>query len=462
MLWLAVAVMTAAAAGALLIPLWRARGTAAPRAAYDLEIYRDQLTELEREQARGLIGNDEAKAARTEIARRALAADTAARTAAPATAARRNTVFAIIAGLAPITALGLYLVTGSPHLPGVPFASRVAPMSQEDAMVAQLAERLKGRPDDLQGWTLLARSYNSLGRMTEAVAAWRQVMRISNNDPEYASPYAEALVQTANGIVTPEAASHFEAALKADPGDPRAMFFLGLAREQAGEPREALQRWVDLLLLSPQDAPWVPMVQDRLRRLAADAKIDPATLAPSEQARALAQQMPQQPPMRGPSAADVDAAQSMSPEDRQTMIRGMVDTLAARLEANPNDLDGWRRLARARRVLGDNDKALEALARAAALAPQELEVQTDYASALFERLPRGEKLPPEFVRVMRNVLALDANHGDALWFVGVAEMEAGNRAAALDLWQHLVNRLPPQSDERREVQGQIDRLKAAR
>jgi cytochrome c-type biogenesis protein CcmH len=192
--------------------------------------------------------------------------------------------------------------------------------------------------------------------------------------------------------------------------------------------------------------------------LAAQAKIDPASITPSAAAQAVAQQ-PQSP--RGPGAADIAAAESMSPEARNSMIRTMVDSLAARLESNPDDLDGWLRLGRARQVLGENDKSVEAYAKAAALAPDRLDVQTTYANALFAQHRQGEKLAPEFVTVMRHILDLDPNYGDALWFVGLAEVEAGNRMAAITLWQRLLDRLPSGSQEREQVQAQIDRVKQA-
>jgi cytochrome c-type biogenesis protein CcmH len=466
MLWVVLAVMTIAAAAALLVP-WRRQSGALPRAAYDLEIYRDQLNELEREKSRGLIGDREAAAARAEIARRALAADAAAKGPAASSSSLPTPAFAV-AVLAPVAALALYLFMGSPGIPGQPFVERLAEgAKRDDELVATLAARLRQNPDDLQGWALLARSYTTLGRIADALPAWRNVMRLAQDKTEFASQFGEALVQAADGTVTPEAVQQFEIARKADPGDPRARYYLGMARDQAGDRREALQMWTDLVALSPADAPWLPIVRERMRRVAGEAKIDLTTMSPSAEAREMAAAnrvatMPEMPAgARGPSAADMEAAQSMSAEDRTTMIRGMVEQLAARLENEPNDLEGWRRLARARQVLGEADKAVEANARAAALAPERLDVLIDYAGALFVRLAPGQKLPPDFVAVMRRILALDPNHGDALWFVGMAEAEAGNRTTALAHWQKLLDRLPPNAAERREVQQQVDRLKSA-
>ncbi len=460
MIWVVLAIMTIVAGGAIVVPYLRARGTPAERAAYDLEIYRDQLAEVERDRVRGLIGDVEAKAARTEIARRALAADSAVhQTSAPAPRSPPRFGMIAAATLAPVLALALYLATGSPRLPSQEFlAAHGDDIQQEREMVARLESRLRDNPEDVQGWLLLARSYTTMGRYDDAVKAWREAIKRSPDPTSMASAFGEALVQAADGTVTPEAARQFEAALTVNPTDPRGRYYLGLARAQAGDSRGALQGWTDLVAMSPADAPWVPMVREQITRLASETKIDVASIKPSADAQAAAQQA--QGP-RGPNAADMAAAENMSPEARNSMIRTMVDSLAARLESNPDDLDGWLRLARARQVLGEPDKSLEAYAKAAALAPDRLDVQTAYANALFAQHRQGAKLAPEFVAVMRHILDLDPNYGDALWFVGLAEAEAGNRMAAITLWQRLLDKLPSGSQEREQVQAQIDRVKQA-
>jgi cytochrome c-type biogenesis protein CcmH len=119
-----------------------------------------------------------------------------------------------------------------------------------------------------------------------------------------------------------------------------------------------------LLALSPADAAWLPVTREHLQQAAQRAGIDPATIQPSAEARELATTVARMPP---PSTADAAAAKEMSTEDRGRMIRGMVERLAARLRDNPDDLEGWRRLARAYQVLGDTDKASDAHAKIEAL-----------------------------------------------------------------------------------------------
>src|SRR5579883_2475145 len=155
MIWAVLILMTAIAAGAVLLPYLRGRTAPAPRAAYDLEIYRDQLAEVERDQTRGLIESGEAQAARLEIARRALAADAATKSDAPVSAARGHAprLVLIAAAAAPLLALVVYLGLGSPTLPSRVFvAQQPAGHSGQDAeLMAQLEQRLKDHPEDVQG-----------------------------------------------------------------------------------------------------------------------------------------------------------------------------------------------------------------------------------------------------------------------------------------------------------------------
>lgn len=462
MTWLVILLLAAAACAALILPLWRSRPHIGSRAAYDREVYRDQLAELERDRARGLIDAAEAEAARVEIARRMLATERD-EAAAPATTGARSLAFAA-AILAPALALGLYLAVGAPQIPGAPFAERAASDDPAKARaeltqrVANLAQRLQQNTDDLEGWTLLARSLMALERYGEAVTAWRQVERLSGGNPDATSALGESLVQAAGGTVTPEARATFERVRKAAPFDARAMFYLGLAEAQAGNGAAALQIWTDLAAVSPENAPWMPSLRERMRQTAAESRIDPATIKPSEAAQRFAAERPVP---RGPSAADVEAMQRMAPEERQKAIRGMVESLAARLEAEPNDVEGWRRLGRAWLVLGEREKAKAAYAKAAALAPERVEVLSDYAGVLFDEA-KGDDLPAEFVAVLRRVLALDPNHGDALWFVGLAEAKAGNRDTAVQLWERLLDRLPPDSREYAEIKARLAELRAGR
>jgi cytochrome c-type biogenesis protein CcmH len=188
--------------------------------------------------------------------------------------------------------------------------------------------------------------------------AFERALALTGRAPDVLSEYGEILVLAHGGRVAEPARRAIEEVLRGFPAEPRARYYLGLAKAQRGDPRGALQDWVDLIAMSPPDAPWLADIRREIRGVAAAAGIDAATLSPSAG-------LPD-PAVRGLGEEDVKAAAEMSPEERDAMIRAMVEGLAQRLEDEPGDADGWRRLARAYEVLGESEKAKEALARAEA------------------------------------------------------------------------------------------------
>jgi cytochrome c-type biogenesis protein CcmH len=137
----------------------------------------------------------------------------------------------------------------------------------------------------------------------------------------------------------------------------------------------------------------------------------------------------------------------------------MVDTLAAKLRDNPGDADGWVRLGRAYSVLGEHDKAVEALASAAKAAPDRVDVLAAYAGGLIAAGPEGDAPPPAAVPVLRTVLSMQPDNPQALYFLGMDAARTSNAAEAAQLWGRLLTRLQPGSPEHAEVQSRIDALK---
>lgn len=349
-LWLILALMTAAAIFAVLWPLSRHGGTG--RSGSDLAVYRDQLAEIDRDLAAGLIAGQEAEAARVEVSRRLLAAADQAQPAPAmpqATALRRRRMTSLVAlVLLPLGAAALYLSFGSPHLPGMPLSARntQAPDTRSiESMVAQVESHLERNPEDGRGWEVLAPVYMRAERFNDAVRARGNALRLLGATAGREGDLGEAMVAAANGVVTADAKAVFERALALDAADLKARYYMGLAAEQDGKPQDAARIWRDLLEKAPPDAPYRPLIQSSLSR------VDPAAADAS-------------PPSPSPSSEDVAAAQQLTPEQRSEMIRGMVDRLAEKLKTDGADLDGWLRLMRAYIVLGEPDKARTALADA--------------------------------------------------------------------------------------------------
>ncbi|MDX1540911.1 MAG: c-type cytochrome biogenesis protein CcmI, partial [Geminicoccaceae bacterium] len=451
---------------------------AAPRAAYELEVYKAQLAELERETERNLIGPDEAKSARLEIQRRMLQADMRNRRAPAEAAGRLGTIGSVVGALALITVgVALYGWLGRPDLPDQPIALREAerrtvaqggPEGQQNVpsvaeMVGRLQQRVEEDPGDLDAWVRLGRAYEMTGDVAQAADAYRQAIEIDDELAPLHAAFAETSIAAAGGVVTEAARAALDRALELDPSEPRARFYDGLALLQRGDRQAALDAWVGLARDSPADAPWLPVLEQRIGVLAGELDLDVAALLPdrptaaarpapplppgpvaaepaplpsdpaaledealaltaalersprdwqgwirlarlrdaqgeSEAARAalergaaLYQGAPfvlQQfqaavvdlgvgaPPAtetggrRGPTADQMRQAAEMSPQEQQEMIRGMVEGLAARLEAEPDDLEGWLMLGRSWRVLGETAKSVAAFERALALLPE--------------------------------------------------------------------------------------------
>jgi len=469
--WLAAGLLTALAVLALLRPLLAPRGdTATARAPYDLAVYRDQLAEIERDVARGVLTPEAAEAARTEIERRILAAADAPAHGPGSAAAGRGSaprrlpkmLAGTIAVALPLLALGVYVQLGAPALPGAPVAERAVATDDDMAvLVEQLAQRMAERPDDVRGWLLLARSYASLGRYEDSATAYAAAIAHGAEGAEVQSAYGEALSAAANGQITVAAKMAFDAALAQDPGEPRARFYLALAKAQTGNLDEALADWVTLEAEAPADAPWRGAVTAQIEQAAAELGLDAAAL-PGRVALAPLPE-PAEPSLdeRGPDEADMAAAADMTPEERDAFIRGMVANLAARLETTPDDLGGWLRLARAYGVLGEAEKSEEAWARAAALAPDDVDVLLGYAQAIRDASVEEAPLPPEFGATVAKARALDPEHPLGLYLGGLAESAAGNAAAARALWEKLRALLPEGSPERAEIDARLAGLPAS-
>jgi cytochrome c-type biogenesis protein CcmH len=351
-LWFAFALMTAAAIFAVLWPLGR-RG--ATPGGSDLAVYRDQLDEIARDRAAGLIGEAEAEAAKVEVSRRLIAAADAAEaqtTESPSPLWRRRLTALAGLVLVPIGVTALYMALGSPQMPGQPLAGRLQAVHQDrsiQSLIAQVEKHLERNPNDARGYEVVAPVYLRMGRFADAVNARRKLLQLAGETAERQADLGEALAAAGKGIVTVEAKAAFERALTLDPNDLKAKFFIGVAAEQDGDRHKAAAIWTGMLKDAPAGAPWVPMVSEALTRVGGTPPVIAAAPA-----------VPAMPPVAGapgPSAADVAAAGSMSEKDRGDMIRGMVARLADKLKEDGSDLAGWQRLLRAYMVLGERDKA---------------------------------------------------------------------------------------------------------
>lgn len=408
--------MALGTAVALALPLLRGMAEAETRGAKDARLYRDQLAEIERDAARGLIGPAEAEGARAEISRRLIAAADRGAAETAAAAAPRG-VSGLVAGLtlmaAPVLAGVVYLATGAPGLPDRPLAAREAELaaaapaapaagrpSQEAAerqfgqppsaaatqdaeyaaLVARLEQTVAERPRDAEGLRLLAAGLVRLERFGEA---WRQFAALISllgpeAEAELFAQQAEAMVLAAGGYVSPEAERVIGEALARDAGLPMARYYAGLSLAQNGMVDDAVVVWEKLKGEAPADAAWLPWLDVMLAEAQRmrDQGVPGAAPAPG-----------------GPTPEDIAAAEAMTPDERMAMVRGMVERLETRLTTQGGSAEEWAQLINSHAALGDQAAAARAwdAARTALADSPDLAALTDIARGL-GLVPGGDAL----------------------------------------------------------------------
>ncbi len=369
-LWLLLTILCSATAVVVSIPLIR-RYENYGSANQDQAIYQDQLKEVDRDQTIGTIDTTEADAARAEIRRRLATAETLSSNVRPISSGWKLLALASTAGLVILGGVNLYANLGSPELPSVASvppstpptgqqAAAEAPAAavaqaapdaaagagQVEAMITKLQARLQTNPKDAEGWRMLGWAQFNTQHFAASAEAYAKALEIDPANIDYKSAYAESLVQSAEGVVTPKAQTLIAEVLAKDPKEYRARFYDALAHEQAGDQNGALDRWMGLLADAPADANWRDDVKQRVIGLgkATGRDVAAATTLPKLDGAA---------PTK-PLAAD----------EKNAMVAGMIAKLATKLEANPKDRDGWAMMIRSLAVTGDKKGAEDALNKA--------------------------------------------------------------------------------------------------
>lgn len=371
--WTITAVLTFAVLATLARAMLRGSVGDRPPAAYDMDVYRDQLREVDRDMARGVVSAADADRIRTEVSRRILAADANLQKHEKSTGTSGGmvtlglTLAAVIIG-----SYGIYTQLGAPGYGDLALSDRIEAAqilrderpNQETAeasldettvppnvdpdyvvLVERLRQAVVTRPDDVKGHELLSRAEGRLGNFAAAHAAKAQVLALKGDTATATdfSEYADLLILAAGGYVSPEAEGILERALALDPSDGPARYYYGLMMSQTGRPDTALRIWDQLLREGPADAPWIPPVASQIEEMAFRAGVNYA--------------MPTIGIGRGPTSDQIEAAEGLSPAERMEMIQAMVSGLSDRLATEGGPVEDWAQLISALGVLGQMDQA---------------------------------------------------------------------------------------------------------
>ncbi len=353
-----------------------------------MRVYRDQLSEVDRDLVRGTLAPAEAERLRLEISRRILDLDRgegARRVGGPAPGVMRGVALAIVI-VAVLGSGALYMSIGAPGYRDMPLLERHASaeearrtrpgqaqleadfataMGAPDAfegrealepMVEQLRAALLQRPDDVTGFRLLAQNEARLGNYRAAIDAQERVIMLLGDSATVGEDafLLDLMAIAAGGFVSPEAEAVIEQILRRDPTNGVALYYTGRMYAQTGRPDRTFRVWRRLHDVSTADAPWLAEIRAALPELARISGEPRYQLPPAPVAEI----------GRGPSDADIDAAEQMDPEDRAEMIEGMVANLSARLGNEGGSAEDWAQLIRALGVLGREEQALAILGEA--------------------------------------------------------------------------------------------------
>ena len=335
MIWAIFAAMTGAAIFALLWPLSHGRLQGFADVADAKSLYRAQLKEIDRDLGRNLIATGEAEAARAEAARRLLRAagdETGPAGETEPSLRRRRASSALMLSIVPLLALLVYGLYGSPGFSDQPLAARLQKGGQQQdfaIVLARMEAHLAANPTDAKGWSLIAPIYLRQGRYEDAAKAFAATAHYGKPDTELLAGLGEARILEAGGVVTAAAREALAEALKLDPRNARARFYLAQAKEQDGDGDGAMAALEQLLADAPPQAEWAGAVRARIAQMQADAGRKAVAVLPEA--------------------------------ERQQAIKGMVEGLAERLSAGGGTLPEWSRLIRARAVLGDKEAARAAV-----------------------------------------------------------------------------------------------------
>jgi cytochrome c-type biogenesis protein CcmH len=279
-------IMAVIATAFVAVPLLRRRGTSAlAHDSANVAIYQDQLAELNADLANGTLSQGEFEHARNELERRLLQdVQTPAPQDAPMPTASAPRWPAFGAMLAiPLVAGVLYWQLGSPSALTIPSDPVQARMHQVESLLPRLEQHLVDEPNDVQGWTMLGKTYMVLERYPDAVRAYDKLAQLAPNDAQVLADYADALAMAQGQNLAGKPAQLLAQALKLDPTNGKALYMSGFAALAANDPKQAAKYWNALLTQLPPNSEDAQVVRQHLAEIGQqpEARARPSATSPS-------------------------------------------------------------------------------------------------------------------------------------------------------------------------------------
>jgi len=338
MFWVFILLLSLIAMGFVCYPLLSKNVSAKSEVESEQTLYKARLSEIDKDLELGRLDEISAQAARAEEARRLIkTTENTKLTEVTST----NKVLVIFAALSlPLLSLPFYLSVGSPQ-EAMPesVAENANSGSSIEELLAVAEKRLASNPDDTNGWKVVAPVYMRMGRFSDAIKAYENVLRVEGDSPEILTKLADAHIEQNQGQINSTAQDLVSRVLAIDEENAIARFYTGIIALQSDKPDETLRIWQAMLDGAKGDEEWVPVVEGRISEL---------------------RLLEKKPALPALDQDTLEAAQGMTSEDRMAMIGQMVSNLSQKLQENPNDKQGWQRLIQSYMVLDRKDDAQSA------------------------------------------------------------------------------------------------------
>ncbi len=299
-------------------------------------------------------------------------------------------------------------------------------------------------PKNLEILLDLAKTSSRLNKTDVEISSLTKILSIKNS-PNLKSLLAQALIKKADGQVTPKAKKLIKEALSEDPLNPGANYLNGLAQTQIGNEMLAFEIWTKLYKRTSKNDTWKKNLEKNIRTAAKNLGISKKALENK---------------LKNNVSANNDLTKEiidLNEKEQNIRINQMVEQLADRLKDDKNDIEGWIKLYQSYKVLGKNEKALKAIRYAIKLNPQNIILKQ---TLLRELLPTNKKpvFSKETNKLINDILVLEPNNVDGLFFNGFAAYNKGEKKKAITYWDLLLKQLPKDSLMSKEINKNIKLL----